>query len=145
MVYICSSSGFPNGPWPQLPASDSNSSQWLNPSSPLTATAKWSCLWRPGMDYIENTTSHYWCILLLPWKHACLESRYLATDIVYLLILWLPSNGSTCHNMLNNLYLKNRVIHSVMPYSPIEVLQRFGGISWITQHYIPQDIILHSH
>jgi hypothetical protein len=46
-------------------------------------------------------------------------------------------------------YVKNSVIHSVMPCSPIEVLQHFGGISvnicWITQHYIPQVIILHSH
>jgi hypothetical protein len=34
----CSSSGFPNCPRPQLPASNSNSSQWLNPSSSLTAS-----------------------------------------------------------------------------------------------------------
>jgi hypothetical protein len=32
------SSRFPNYPWPLLPASHWNSSQWLNPSSPLT---KW--------------------------------------------------------------------------------------------------------
>jgi hypothetical protein len=39
-------------------------------------------------------------VKLLPWKHACLLSRYLATDVVQLFIsLSLPSNGSTCHNM----------------------------------------------
>jgi hypothetical protein len=32
----CPSSGFPNCPLPQLPASNSNSSPWLNCSSPLT-------------------------------------------------------------------------------------------------------------
>jgi hypothetical protein len=31
--------------------------------------------------------SHYCSIPLLPWTHACLQSRYLATAVVYLLIL----------------------------------------------------------
>jgi hypothetical protein len=42
---------------------------------------------------------------LLPWKHACLRSRYLATAVVYLLLSWsLPSNGSTCHSTVQMIY-----------------------------------------
>jgi hypothetical protein len=37
---------------------------------------------------------------MLPWKYACLLSRYLATVAEYLLIpRTLPSNGFTCHNI----------------------------------------------
>jgi hypothetical protein len=36
----------------------------------------------------------------LPWKDACLQSRYLVTAVVQLLISrQLPSNRSTCHNI----------------------------------------------
>jgi hypothetical protein len=46
--------------------------------------------------------SHYCFIQLLPRKHVCLQSRYLATAVVYLLIPQsLPSNGSTCHNNIS--------------------------------------------
>jgi hypothetical protein len=50
------------------------------------------------MDHIENTVSHYCCIQLLLWKHACLWSCDLVMAVVYLLISQsLPWNGSTCH------------------------------------------------
>jgi hypothetical protein len=40
-------------------------------------------------------------IPLLPWTHACLQSRFVAATVVYLLVPQLLSgNGSTCNNML---------------------------------------------
>jgi hypothetical protein len=44
-------------------------------------------------------------VLLLPWQHVCLRSRYSATALVYLLISWsLHSKGSTCYNTLHALH-----------------------------------------
>jgi hypothetical protein len=48
-----------------------------------------------------------WHMDPMPSNSRCLQSHYLATAIIQLLILWsLPSNGSTCHNN-NNLNIKN--------------------------------------
>jgi hypothetical protein len=48
--------------------------------------------------FVDN---HYCCIQL-PWKHACLQSRYLATALVYLFIpRSLPSNESAYRNNLD--------------------------------------------
>jgi hypothetical protein len=50
----------------------------------------------------QKTPFRCYCIKLLPWKRACLRSLYLVTAVVYLLILRsLPSNGSTCHSMMD--------------------------------------------
>jgi hypothetical protein len=96
------SSGFPNCPLPQLPASNSSSSQQLNCSSPLTLhwLTDWPTEWPAdcpaylSMDCTKNT------IHLLLWKHACLLSCSLLMAVVYLLISWsLPSNLYTCQNM----------------------------------------------
>jgi hypothetical protein len=90
------SSVFPNCPWPQVPASNSNSSQWLSPvvCHPVLFITSCHELGRKRLFY-------YCCILLLPWIHACLQSHYLAMAAVYLLISWsLPINGSTCHNII---------------------------------------------
>jgi hypothetical protein len=48
---------FLNGPRPQLPASNSNGSQWLNRSSPLTlsSAADWPSLQHLGTDRVQNT------------------------------------------------------------------------------------------
>jgi hypothetical protein len=62
------SSGFPNSPLPQIPDCKSDSSQRLNRSK-----LHWPQIKR---------RLHYCCMLLLPWKHACLQSRYLATAVV---------------------------------------------------------------
>jgi hypothetical protein len=51
------SSGFPNSLRPQQPASNSNSSQWLKPSSFLTATANWSWLQHVSIGSAENVSS----------------------------------------------------------------------------------------
>jgi hypothetical protein len=108
------SSGFPNYPRPQLPASHSNSSQRPNISCPLThslthqpTTLHFTQLnWLHFTNYpaynilawiAQKTSVFCCCIQLLPWKHACLQSCYLVTAVVYLLISRsLPSNGSTC-------------------------------------------------
>jgi hypothetical protein len=51
--------------------------------------------------------------LLRSWKHACLQSRYLATTVVYLLISRsLPSNESTCHNILVRKSVEIRVLEN---------------------------------
>jgi hypothetical protein len=65
------SSGFPNCSWSQLPASHDNSSQRLNLSSSLPDL----------IQSLTNTTSHYCCIQLLPWKHDCLQSCYSVTAV----------------------------------------------------------------
>jgi hypothetical protein len=79
---------FPNGPRPQLPASHSNSSQRLNQSSsislansrPNSLNPNWSCLQDLVTDRVEDLYSIIE-VQLLPWKHAWLRSRYIATAV----------------------------------------------------------------
>jgi hypothetical protein len=85
------SSWFPKCSRPQLPASHSNSSQKLNPSSPLTNSltyqptnllTHWLVLFttsrhRPHRKHLSSVA-----VQLLPWRHACLRSRYLATAVI---------------------------------------------------------------
>jgi hypothetical protein len=82
-----------NCPRPQLPASHSISSQGLDLRSlALLITS------RHGLCTTHRTSV---AIQLLSWKHVCLRSRYLATDVVQLLISRsLPINRSTCRNNL---------------------------------------------
>jgi hypothetical protein len=97
------SSGFPNYPLPQLSASHSNGSQWLNLSSSLTNSLTNSVTHQP-----TNSIQLSWFSLtillitsqrrphrkhrsiiaeqLVPWKHACLWSRYIVTTVVQLLL-----------------------------------------------------------
>jgi hypothetical protein len=85
------SSGFPNRTRPQLPATHSNSSQWLNPSGYLTH--------QPAQ--LDSLT-----VLLIISRHV--PHRKHSSSVVYgllpsngrcLIVSWLlPSNGSTCHN-----------------------------------------------
>jgi hypothetical protein len=57
---------------------------------------------------------YYYCILSLLWKHVCLRSRYLVLAVVQLLISRsLSSNGSTCHNILQERVTFPMVIRTV--------------------------------
>jgi hypothetical protein len=88
------SSGFPNYPQPQLPASPSNSSQWLNLSSSLTHWLTNSVTHQPTTSTQQTvlliTSQHgphrqhhsIIAVQLLPRKHACLWSRYSAMAVV---------------------------------------------------------------
>jgi hypothetical protein len=117
------SSGFPKCPRSQLPTSHSNSSQRLNPSGCLTATANWLCLSRHGP--LRKHRSSVAVHLLLIGGMTCdivacavigtyraentvplllLTNHYLATAVVLLRILRsLRSNGSTCHDIISAL------------------------------------------
>jgi hypothetical protein len=78
-----------------------------------------SCLQYLGTDRTENTFpllpcycclrvcwgSHFYCIPLLPWKDTCLQSRYMATAVLYMIIpRSLAINGSTCHNIKRSIF-----------------------------------------
>jgi hypothetical protein len=93
---------FPNSPRPQLPASDSISSQRLNRSGSLTHSLTHSLTngqHLSGPRYEPHKNRRY-CIALQFFVFMYfLQSRYLATALVLLLISRsLPSIGSTCHN-----------------------------------------------
>jgi hypothetical protein len=107
------STGLPNSLRPQVPASNSNSSR-LNLSGSLT----YSVTHEPTNsiqlaqlhyhDYVYNISARTaqetpllcCCIQLLPWKYACLQSRYLLMAVVLFLISRpFPSNASICHNI----------------------------------------------
>jgi hypothetical protein len=99
---------FPN--CPRASPSNSNSSQRLNPSSPLTnlltnyAELHWltNCSLQlvplVSILFAQNTQILIVVVQSFPWKHVRFRNRYSATALVYLLIsLSLPSNGSTCY------------------------------------------------
>jgi hypothetical protein len=97
------SSGFRNCPWPQLPASHSNSSQRLNLNSSLsnspTNQLSWLC---PAYNISERTAQktrlHYSCAIVVETR--LFAKCYLVMVVVCLLISWsLPSSGSACHNI----------------------------------------------
>jgi hypothetical protein len=93
------SSGIPNSPRPQLPASTTTGPQQFSNliTNWPTATADWPCLYL-NTEYTEHTGS-----LLL------FTTRCLVTAVVKLFISpSLPSNGSTCHNILKHIALSNR-------------------------------------
>jgi hypothetical protein len=90
------SSGFLHYPRPELPASHSNCSQQLSPSSSLTNSVTHQQT--NSTDFHQLTVlliasrhgSHrkhrtIIAVRLLPWKHACLRSRYLAVAVVWML------------------------------------------------------------
>jgi hypothetical protein len=66
---------------------------------------------------------HYYCILLLLWKHSCLWSRYLAmADVELLISRSLPSNVSTCHNILEAFFRLIKVCYTTA-LSPVRHIQ----------------------
>jgi hypothetical protein len=65
----------------------------------------------------------------LPWKHACLRSRYLAAAVVLSLISRsLPSNGSTCRSILILVLRKRLKLFSISRSHLREVK---GKESWL--------------
>jgi hypothetical protein len=68
---------------PQLPASHSNSSRALNHSSFLTKYSSYRVLLiTPWYEPCKKHSSSV-AVQLLPWKHVCLRSCYMAVVIVY--------------------------------------------------------------
>jgi hypothetical protein len=52
-----------------------------------------------GHIVTDRTEKSFFVVVQLPWKHACLWSRYSVTAVVYLFISRsLSNNGSRCHN-----------------------------------------------
>jgi hypothetical protein len=77
----------------------------------LTAFSDGSFPYSGFRDRIENTAPLLLCHCCVPvcwssnyciqlsWKYACLQNRYLATDVYFLITRSLRSNGSVCHNI----------------------------------------------
>jgi hypothetical protein len=103
-------------PLSQLPASNSNSSQWLNCSITLIDSLTKQLLFTSLTDWLTDCSSQLvplittWTtqktpflivvVQLLPWEQICLRSCYSVTAVVYLLISQsLPNNGSTCYTI----------------------------------------------
>jgi hypothetical protein len=105
------SSEFPKCPRPQLPAPHSNSSQRLNRSSPLTHSPTNNS---PVYNISARTTQKtpFLCsyaivaFVSVGLPMSSIPSHCLATAVLYLLISRsLPSNRTTCNNILQNGYL----------------------------------------
>jgi hypothetical protein len=111
------SSGFPNCPRPQLPAPHSNSSQRLNSSRYTTNSLThqlnhwFSPLTNCNLKDVLLITSWYrqhikqrssFAVKLLPWKHASLQSRYLAMSVLQLNISLSFSTDASVHHTIDS-------------------------------------------
>jgi hypothetical protein len=93
------SSGFPNGLQPQLPASNSNSSQQLSPSSSIcNKNCRLVLLIKSQHEPHRKRIFHYCSILLLPWKHAWLLFNPEDRGDIFLWNSRFYSSNVWCHN-----------------------------------------------